>query len=104
MATTVFDFASEQLERRTDLDRLEARGTLRLALKSAGLDPGEVTAGQMAVVVGRVLEVELRSRGIDGSAQVCEALLADLKRLDPRQDAEPAPDSPEAIFRRLARS
>lgn len=103
MATTVFDFAAEQLERRTDLDRLEARGTLRLALKSAGLDPREVTAGQMAVVVGHVLEAELRTRGVDEPAAICQALLGDLKRLDPNQSAEPAPDSPEAIFRRLAR-
>lgn len=104
MATTVFDYAAEQLERRTDLERLEARGTLRLAVKSAGLDPREITAGQMSVVVGRVLEAELASRGVERPAAVCEDLLGAIKQLDPAQSAEPSPDSPEAIFRRLARS
>ena len=104
MATSVFDHTAEQLERSTALDRLEARGTLRLAIKSAGLDAREITAGQMSVIVGRLLESDLASRGVEHPAAVCEDLLGDLKRLDPAQSAEPAPDSPEAIFRRLARS
>ena len=32
----LFDFAAERLEARTELDKLEARGTLRIALKKAG--------------------------------------------------------------------
>jgi hypothetical protein len=37
MGVDLFDVAAEKLEPATDLNQLEARGTLRLALKSAGL-------------------------------------------------------------------
>jgi hypothetical protein len=42
VAADLFDFVAEQLEHHTSLDRLEARGTLRLALKEAGLDPQSI--------------------------------------------------------------
>jgi hypothetical protein len=103
MASGVFDFAAEQLERRTDLDRLEARGTLRIALKGAGLDARDVGSDQMAVVVGRVLPGELATRGVDAAEQVCQQILKELENLAPA-DADAAADSPETIFRRLARS
>jgi hypothetical protein len=32
-----FDFVCSELERRTSMTRLEARGTVRIALKDAGL-------------------------------------------------------------------
>ncbi len=38
MATTLFDVAAERLEAGAEMERLAARGTLRLALKEAGLD------------------------------------------------------------------
>ena len=37
-----FDWVCAQLEERSSLDRLEARGTVRLALKQAGLEPRHV--------------------------------------------------------------
>ena len=40
----------EQLESSSTLDRLEARGTVRLALKQAGLEAGQVTASQLVVL------------------------------------------------------
>ena len=48
MAKSIFDLAADELESRSDFEKLEARGTVRLALKGAGLDPREVTASQMA--------------------------------------------------------
>ncbi len=35
MAAWIFEFVADALEQRTDLDKLEARGTVRLALKEA---------------------------------------------------------------------
>ncbi len=102
MATNVFDFTAEKLEQSTDLDRLEARGTLRLALKAAGLDAGCVSAPQMSVVVQRVLPKELATRGVESAESICDALLRNVKSLASPGDGEPA-ESPEAIFRRLAR-
>ena len=37
MAASIFDFVADELEKRTDLAKLEARGTVRLALKEADL-------------------------------------------------------------------
>ena len=95
----VFDFVCELLEELTALDRLEARGTVRIALKEAGLEPRSVTAQQMSVVVTRLLVSELESRGIaDGAAQ-CQTIDAQLAVLD----TGPRVDSPEAVFARLGR-
>ena len=43
-STPSFEWVSQELERITSLERLEARGTLRLVLKKAGLDASGVTA------------------------------------------------------------
>jgi hypothetical protein len=101
MAATIFDFVADELERRTDLAKLEARGTVRLALKEAGLDPRTVTADQMTVMLRKVMPAEMRARGIEGPEQVCEAILTTLKSSHGPSDA-PDSESPEAIFRRLA--
>jgi len=99
-ADTVFDFVAEKLEQATDLDRLEARGTVRLALKQAGLDAKTVTADQMKVVLEKVLPGELSTRGIEDSAATCEGLVRDLKGF--RGASAGAEDSsPEAVFKRI---
>lgn len=103
MAASVFDFVADELERRTDLAKLEARGTVRLALKEAGLDARTATVEQMGVMLQRVLPKEMRSRGIESAEDVCEAIHTALKAQHP-SDGAPAGESPEAIFRRLAQS
>ena len=55
MDATLFDFAAERLEHHTGSDRLEARGTLRIALKSAGLAPNNLTGAQLQVVFEQVM-------------------------------------------------
>lgn len=56
MATsTAFEWLCERIEAETALDRLEARGTVRIALKEDGLEAVSVTPGQIAVVLSRVL-------------------------------------------------
>ena len=59
MDATLFDFAADRLEHHTSLDRLEARGTLRLALKAAGLEPKNLTGTQLQVVFEQVIPREL---------------------------------------------
>jgi hypothetical protein len=92
-----FELACEVLEHDTSLDRLEARGTVRLALKAAGLDARNVTPEQMAVVVANLLPRELESRGVQNGDGVCAALREKLSRLD----ASPGGETPEAVFARL---
>ena len=100
MATSpAFDWLCEHLERATDLDRLEARGTVRLALKSAGLTAAGVTPEQMCVVIEKVLPGELVSRGIEDADQKCTQLASGVSRLD----ADGFGDSPDEVFRRLGR-
>jgi hypothetical protein len=100
MADSLFELVAVEVEKRTDLDKLEARGTVRIALKEAGLDPRNVTVEQMAVMLERTLPKELETRGVSGAAEVCRGLVTALKGFTstgPRRSHE----SPEDVFRRL---
>lgn len=98
-----FEWACSALEAATPLDRLEARGTLRLALKASGLDPKQIDSEQMAIVFTRVLPKELESRGVADSTAVCERLASDLSAQGPRVGSG-AGDAPEDVFARLGGS
>jgi hypothetical protein len=98
-AEPLFDRVCEALEKSTQLDRLSARGTVRLALKSAGLDSATVTPKQFSVVIARVMADELRSRGVADPEPVCRALERALG--DAPVSSAPAQASPEDMFRRL---
>ena len=95
--STSFEFACSELERTTSLDRLEARGTVRLALKETGLEARSVAPGQMATVMSKVLPKELAIRGIAESESICSAIAAALSQLPDEDVAE----TPEAVFQRL---
>jgi hypothetical protein len=101
--TVVFDHVAEALESATSLDRLEARGTLRLTLKDAGFDPRGVRAEEMKAVIEKVLAKELSSRGIDDAAAICERLAASVAAAD-FGSAAGGESSPEDVFRRLGGS
>jgi hypothetical protein len=96
-AEPLFDRVCDVLERSTSLDRLSARGTIRLALKAAGLESASVTPKQFSVVIARVLPDELRARGVADAASVC----ANLERALAEAPAAPAQPAPEDLFRRL---
>ena len=104
MADSIFDLVADELERRTDLAKLEARGTVRLALKEAGLDARSVTAEQMGVILHKVLPGEMQSRGVEDAASTCDGIHTTLKAQHPADSAASSAESPEAIFRRLAQS
>ena len=101
MDATLFDLAAERLENHTGIDRLEARGTLRIALKAAGLEPNNLTGAQLQVVFEKVMPGELESRGINNVPDVCAAVLSDLARAGGAAAVASA-TSPDDIFRRLA--
>ena len=100
MAETLFEFVAGKLEEATALDKLEARGTVRLALKAAGLDPRGVTGQQMEVMLQKVLPGELSTRGVTQSQVVCEGLVSALATYR-ASDAEAESESPEDVFSRL---
>jgi len=97
-----FEIACAELEERTPLSRLEARGTVRLALKRAGFDSRHVTPEQMAVVIERLLGRELASRGVEDPDGVCAALLGPVRASG--LGTGPASETPEDVFRRLGGS
>jgi len=92
-----FDFLCSAIERQTNLDRLEARGTVRIALKRAGLDPETVTPEQMKVVVEKLLEAELGARGVSDAGTVCAEIREGLSGVE----SSGGKTSPEAVFERL---
>jgi len=95
--SAAFELACELLERDTPLDRLQARGTVRLVLKAAGLEAQSVAPHQLAVAVANLLSRELESRGVPDADGFCAALRARLATLDTPEGAE----TPEAVFARL---
>jgi predicted YcjX-like family ATPase len=99
---SAFDFVCGHLEQRTTLNRLEARGTVRLALKAAGLDAAHVTPAQMRTVVEKILPGELRNRAVEGPERHCTAIAALLASTQLAESG--GNESPEAIFARLATS
>jgi hypothetical protein len=95
-----FEVACAALERLSGLSLLEARGTMRLALRDAGMDANTVTAKQLAVVVARVLPRELESRDVRDPARMCDQICAALATV------EEAPRTRSALetFERLGSS
>jgi hypothetical protein len=99
MADTVFDLVAEKLEQTSDLDKLESRGTVRLALKQAGLDAKTVTVQQMQVVLQKVLPAELETRGVASAKSVCDGIVAAIQGFGGATGADDK--SPEAVFKRI---
>jgi hypothetical protein len=97
--SSAFERVSAEIEKATDLNRLEARGTLRLALKTAGLDAGSISVAQLQVVFEKVMPGELSKRGVSNAASVCEAVMREVKTFAQHDTADKS--QPEAVFRRL---
>jgi hypothetical protein len=78
VGNALFDLAAERLEHHTGFDSLEARGTLRIALKIAGLTAKSVTVGALCVVFEKVMPDELEKRGVSDAAVACNAVIDNL--------------------------
>ncbi|HBZ68247.1 MAG TPA: hypothetical protein DEP35_00190 [Deltaproteobacteria bacterium] len=102
-ASAAFESTCTQLEQVTSFDSLSARGTVRLALKSAGLDAREVTTAQMIVVLKRVLPAELKVRGVKNAEEVCSVIASRIVADGATSSSQPR-DSVEEVFRRLGGS
>jgi len=100
MATTLFDIAAERLEESTDMDRLAARGTLRLALKEAGLDTQNFSLAQLRTVFERLMPKELEARGVPHGVAICSAVMNGVASIASTADLSTA-ESPDEIFKRL---
>jgi len=103
VSESLFECVAQELQKRSELENLEARGTIRLALKASGLTAREVTREQMVVVIDQVLPRELRVRGVANPEAVCGALSQAVKEFE-IENGESDGASPEDVFRRLSRS
>ena len=92
-----FDAACERLAAETALSALEARGTVRFALRDAGLEARSVSSKELAVVVTKLLPKELTARGVKEADAVCRRIADALSALK----TAAAADTPEAVFGRL---
>jgi hypothetical protein len=79
--SSVFDRVCSELEARTSLDRLAVRGTIRIALKNAGLDAASVDAAQMGVVLRKLVPAELAARGVGDGPALCERIAEEIAGL-----------------------
>ena len=102
MADDLFSFVADHLEQCTPLDRLEARGTLRIVLKESGLEPKTVAQKQFCVILDDVAPKELESRGVAEAQAICTALIEKIQA-EPADRWEATRDVDE-IFDRLAGS
>jgi hypothetical protein len=100
VSSPVFERVSEVLEKRTGMSRLESRGTLRIALKQAGLESNHVNREQMLVVIDKVLPQELLDRGVDDAHEVCEFIERLAKSEASDGSADSAGDRIDGLFRR----
>jgi hypothetical protein len=97
----VFDWLCAEIGTLTGLDALKSRGTLRLALQGAGLEPRTLTKAQAEIIVARVLPNELKLRGIANADTRCVHLATSLRLMSFPQAA---PESAESAFARLGRT
>ena len=103
MATDLFDLTAEKLEESTNMDRLAARGTLRIALKKAGLDARKLTIPQLRAIFEKLMPKELDARGVGDAAAACKATMDEIERSADAIDTASS-DSPDDIFQRLGGS
>ncbi len=100
MTTTLFDIAAEKLEQSTGMDRLAARGTLRLALKEAGLNPQKLSVPQLRAVFEKLMPKELEARGVTDASAACKSAIDEIANALSASDLT-ASESPDDIFKRL---
>ena len=96
-----FDWVCTEIERETSLERLEARGTLRLALKAAGLEARNVTPEQLKVVIEKILVGELTDRGVAEAAPICARMKQSLSAVESSLSGGVKAETPDVVFGRL---
>lgn len=103
MSTDLFDLAADKLEASTDMDRLAARGTVRIALKEAGLDANKLTIPQLRAVFEKLMPKELDARGVSDADSTCRAVMDEIAASANSIDLTSS-TSPDDIFKRLGGS
>jgi hypothetical protein len=74
LGSPAFTWTCAEIERATTLSELVARGTVRLALKQAGLEAQSVSGDEMAIVLREILPRELAARAIPHAPKLCSEI------------------------------
>lgn len=98
----VFERVAEELERLSKLSRLEARGTLRFALREAGFLPKNVSPRSMIVVLEKTLPPLLLKRGVRDAGTICYQIGILVRETMGMESSEG--DTPERVFARIGRA
>ena len=85
------------------MSRLQARGTLRIVLNRTGLSSGSLRVTQLRVIALRLLPKELKARGIPDYDSLCRELASCPASVE-TDAAEPLPEDPEEVFKRMGPS
>lgn len=97
MELDAFTIVADRLCELSALDRLEARGTLRIALKKAGVDAKHLGRDDLEATFAEILPAELEARGCADSKAICDAILNSLGGDVPESSTR----SSDEIMRRL---
>jgi hypothetical protein len=100
MGSDSFTIVADRLEELSDLDRLEARGTIRLAFKKAGVDVASFGLNDLEAVFATIMPEELEARGCDDARAICDVLVKSLAGDIPEKGSR----SRDEIMRRLGSS
>ena len=100
MGKELSDCAAEKQEAMADLDRLEARGTLRIVLKEAGLDAKTLSLPQLEAVFNKVMPQQLELRAVDDAQAICSSVMKEVRIAGISSDGKAA-SSADEIFGRL---
>ncbi len=100
MATDLFDIVAERLEHHTEFSRIEARGTLRIALKEAGLKAKTLTLPQLETVFKKLMPGELERRRVEDAVAICNIVVGEVARIAGPGDTSTS-SSVDDVFRRL---
>jgi hypothetical protein len=95
----LFTIVADRLCELSELDRLEARGTVRIAFKKSGVDVRRFGLHDLDAVLTKVMPAELAVRGCADAEAICDALKKSLEGEIP----ETATRSSDEIMRRLGR-
>lgn len=94
-----FEFVCDRLEVVANVSRIEARGTIRLALREVGKNPAYVSPQDMKAIVAKVLPRMLQSRGVKDALQICDEIFKQLNQAKLASGATHL--DPAEIFARL---
>ena len=79
MDTDPFTIVSDRLCEISELDRLEARGTIRIAFKQAGVDVQRFGLDDLEAVFAKIMPGELEKRGCADASAICDAIMKSLE-------------------------